>query len=125
MRLQFLERTVALFYFFWDAHEREPASHGDVFQRGRHDAARGGAWNGVAVRACRRVAQQSVETDFDLVTDDVLPLARFVVGSRPREPDDVGEESFRQPVSSDDAGGEFFAGRGELKIGGIHANKAG
>ena len=51
------------------------------------------------MRARGGVTQQANKTFFDVGTDDVLPLAGFVVGALPRKPDDIDKKPFGQPVA--------------------------
>ena len=61
----------------------------------------------VAVRARRRVAEHAHDGGLDLVGDDVLPLAGFLVGHGPRQPEHVGEEALGQPVLAHDSLGQL------------------
>ncbi len=67
----------------------------------------------VAVRAGGGLAEHPVEGLFDLGGDDVLPLARLLVGVGPREAEHVGEEALGEAVAAHDGGGELEAVLGE------------
>ena len=67
----------------------------------------------VAVRAGGGSPRTRIIASSTRLGDDVLPLARLVVGLGPRQPEDVGEEPLGQAVAAHDALGEPAAVGGE------------
>ena len=61
----------------------------------------------VAVRARRRVAEHFCESDFNFVVDHMLPFAGFVMCGRPRQTQNVDQETLGESVFAHDALGEF------------------
>ena len=62
------------------------------------------------MRAGRRLAEDAEHRGLDVLADDVLPLARLLVGIGPREAEDVGEEALGEAVPAHDPLGEPAAG---------------
>src|SRR4051795_3846844 len=61
-----------------------------------------GTGNGIAVWACRRMAEQLDEAILDLVGHDVLPPESLYVGLVPGQADDVGQQALGQAVLAHD-----------------------
>ena len=57
----------------------------------------------------RRAAEELVHRLLDRLAHDVLPLAGLVVGLRPRQVQDVGEEALGEAVAAHDLGGQQLA----------------
>ena len=125
VQLQLFECAITFFYFLWNTHQRESCSHGNLSEGSHRQSRCRGTRNGVSVRACGRIAEQTCKTLLDVVADDVFPLACFVVGTCPGKTDHIGEKTFGQTVAPHDSVGKFLTGGTEGEMSGIHLQQPG
>ena len=83
-----------------DAADREATTDADLGERHRRRGVVVGPWDRVAVGARGRVAEHAHDGRLDRLGDDVLPLAGLLVGVRPRQVEDVGEEPLGEAVAA-------------------------
>ena len=81
------------------------------------------ARNWVAVWACCWIAKQTSDCVFNIGADHVFPLARFVVGERPRKTKNVSEEALGCAMFTNNRFGKLFAFWSEHNSGAAQTNK--
>lgn len=113
--LEEVEQSVLLLEDLGDAFDDEVAADFDGAERSERSLGMGHSGNRIAVRTGVGIAEHAGKGRFNVVADDVLPLACLVVGASPVEAEHVGEEPLGKSVAAHDSLCQFFTGSGEGK----------